>query len=131
MSPRSACRKTARTIYRSRMRMTRTVSVAWSRQRSPSPGRYLVFSEGLPASRRLSILFARGMRAFQVSPALNDLPVGDPPNHDSGEFQTLFGSRIRARPMIAHHHFVVFSDHVFDNHAKIGNLLERGAHVLN
>ena len=35
-SPRNAWRKTSRTIYRSRMRMTRTVSVTRSRQRSPS-----------------------------------------------------------------------------------------------
>ncbi len=34
-------------------------------------------------------LAAGGMRAFQVSPAFHDLPVGNSPNHNPGEFQPL------------------------------------------
>ena len=52
-------------------------------------------------------LAARGVRTLQVSPALHDLPVGDPPNYNSREFQPLLRYRIGARPTVAHHDFVV------------------------
>jgi hypothetical protein len=58
---------------------------------------------------------------FQVSPALHDLPVGDPANHNSGEFQALFRGRIAARLTVADHHLVVSADQVFDGHPKVGN----------
>jgi len=64
-------------IYRSRMRMTRAVSVTRTRQRSPC--RALDnSSEPAIAAFKLPNLAARGVRTLQVSAALDDLPVGDP-----------------------------------------------------
>jgi hypothetical protein len=71
------------------------------------------------------------VRTFQVSPALDNLPVGDPPNYNSIKFQPLLRCRIGARPMVAHHYFVVFGDQVFDTDPQVGNLFWSGADVLN
>jgi hypothetical protein len=81
-------------------------------------------------SFRLSSLTALGVWALQVSPALHDLPVGDPPNHNPGELQPLLRCRIRSSPVIADHHFVVLDNHVFYRHTQVRNFLERGAPVL-
>src|SRR4029077_20183676 len=120
-SPRSAWRKTSRMIYRSRMRMTRTVSVARTRQRSPWRAPRQFFGRPANAPCKLPNLAVRGARTLQVSPALRDLPVGDSPNYDSIKFQPLLRCRIGPRPMVAHHYFVVFGDQVFDAHAHVGN----------
>src|SRR5229473_1601563 len=128
-SPRSAWRKTSRTIYRSRMRMTRTLSVARSRERPAALFVPLV----KPASfySTLPGLDPCGVRSLQVSPTLQNLPVGNSPDHNSREFHTLLRCRVGSGPMIAHHHLVVFGDHIFDSHSQIWNFFERGTDVLD
>src|SRR6266478_7933416 len=128
-SPSSAWRKTSRTIYLSRMRMTRTLSVARSRERPAA-----LFAPLLkPASfySTLPGLDPCGVRPLQVSPTLQNLPVGNPPDHNSREFHPLLCCRVGSGPMIAHHHLVVFGDHVFDGHLEVGYFFERGAEVLD
>jgi hypothetical protein len=69
--------------------MTRTPSVTWSPQASP-----VAFPAFFSKLRELlfgfSGLASRGVRGFQVSPALDDPPVGDPPNHNSGNSSRCF-----------------------------------------
>ena len=66
---------------------------------------------------KLANLASHGVRTLQVGPALHDPPVGDSPNHNSGEFKPLLRCRIGARPMVAYHHFVVLGDEVLDAYA--------------
>src|SRR6202165_5703681 len=76
-------------------------------------------------------LASHGVRTLKVSPALDDPAVGNPPNHNSGEFEALIGGRIGARPMVANYNFVVLGDEVFDGYLQVGNFLEGGADVLD
>jgi hypothetical protein len=69
--------------------MTRTPSVTWSRQASPVAFRAF-FSKLGELLFGFSGLASRGVRGFQVSPALDDPPVGDPPNHNSGNSSRCF-----------------------------------------
>src|SRR6267143_6954999 len=100
-------------IYRSRMRMTETVSVTRTRQRSPCRVPPPFFGKPSIAASKLPNLAAREVRTLQVSPALHDLAVGDPSDYNSREFQPLLRYRIGARPTVAHHDFVVLGNHVF------------------
>src|SRR6266480_4947469 len=96
------------------MRMTETVSVTRTRQRSPCGVPPPFFGRPSIAASKPPNLAVRGVRTLQVSPALHDLPVGDPPNYHSREFLPLLRYRIGARPTVAHHDFVVLGKHVFD-----------------
>jgi len=76
-----------------------------------------IFRKPASVASRLPNLALHGVRTLQVGPALHDPPVGDSPNHNSGEFEPLLRSRIGTRPMVAHHHFVVLGDEVLDAYA--------------
>lgn len=76
-------------------------------------------------------LRARGVGRLEIRPALNDLAVGNAPNDDAGEFQTLVGGGVGASPMVADDDFIVFGDEVFDGDVKVRNFFEGGADVLD
>src|SRR5271165_6081232 len=88
---------------------------------------------GISPNRRMPSHWALGnrMRRLQIGPALHDLPCRDSPNHDAAKFQFLIGLRIGCRPVIPHHHFVVFRDHVFDGHMEIRKPFQRSTYISN
>jgi len=73
----------------------------------------------------------RGMRRLEVGPALDKLLVGDAPDDDAAELKPFAGLRVGGGPVVAHHDFVVFGDHVFDVHVEVGKFLERASYILN
>ncbi len=71
------------------------------------------------------------MRGFQISPALHNFSRGDAPDYDAAELKPFAGLRIGSGPVIAHHDFVIFRNHVFDLHMKIRGTLQRSSDVLD
>jgi hypothetical protein len=71
------------------------------------------------------------MRRLKVGPAFHNPPARDPPDYDAAERKPFPALRIRRRPAIPHHHFVIFRDHILDLYMQIGKSLQRAAHILN
>ncbi len=71
------------------------------------------------------------MRWFEIGAALDDFPVGDSPEHYPAKFQPLSALCVRGSPVVPHHDFVVFRNHVLNLNMQIGKALQRPAHILD
>src|SRR5260370_933372 len=116
----SASKPTGRRIGRRPMPSAVSAMISLSADIRPSP-----------SSTPMSAAIGGGETTLQVSPTLQNLPVGNPPNHNSREFQPQLRCRVGSGPVVANHHLVVFGNHVFDGHPQIRNFFERGADILD
>jgi hypothetical protein len=70
------------------------------------------------------------MRFFTAGPALYDFTIRYPPNDNPAKCNALIGGGIRAGPVIADHHAVVFRDQVLHPDMHIGESFISSAHIL-
>src|SRR5258706_13915545 len=64
-----------------------------------------------------------GVWSFQVGPALGNLSRGNARDYDAAELELSTRLRISCGPVISHHNFVVFRNHVFNLDVQVREAL--------